>query len=1014
MRFLSWLRSALRPSFQRQTRSLRRRPAVEQLETREVPSGNSFLFDFGKSTSPVAPGYTQVALTPYSAGLGYGWDKLDGMYAGDNGTTDPLTRDFNYGLNKAGSDRTFQTDLANGTYDVTILLGGRSPQDRVDIYAEGQKVGSQLSVGYMETLLQTYRVAVADGRLDVRFVDTGGVSRYWAVSGMQIVPVFPTLALSGTRVTEGDTGTTKAVFSLTLSQPYSQPVTVSYATADGTATTADGDYVAASGTVTFAPGQTSQTITVAVNGDFRPESNEDFFVNLSSAVNATLASSQAEGVVIDDDQNNILIDSNWLAQRGAGPYLLDQAGMTYVLMTDVRTAGTAFVGTAANVTLNLNSHTVTYGDSTPATVVNAGFEQGTGTSVPGWDLSGAPAAALAPNTRLLFGNQVLRVSNFTTAQRIVSDPISIPLAGHTYTASITPANPNSKVFVTISVIDTATGQVLGSGTSDSAARGFSALAHFTATTTNPVRLQIDVASQYGNTQSVDLDQATLTVSGDYGIMASHAWSGDILGYSNFAGQVGTAYKNASGFTVKNGFIVQGQGDGYGSSPLYFRGLAGVAVDGVETHATGLDTQSLEASYATVGVTVRNSTFREDIDNISDRMNNFATLKLNSISGPIVVQGNHLLGSPQIGIMLAGNDPQYPVSILNNEIRQNAVVTNGYAILFSTVQNFTIASNTIIPTNGKGISLDGYKPYLMANGAIRNNYVEVQERVNREYPTDGVEAVALRLRNSVDGMGPQRDISVHDNTFIARTGPALVREAHAVRISYVNNNGAMNDAGISLVNNLIKAIVTTTDTWWRGRALMLDRVDAGIGLHIAGNVLESNDTSLALTNDTTGGVNDVDLFSNTLRKSSEGPARTYTGILAGYYNREIHDVRIFDTRLENGATASIVFAGTGLKDLSVGWLLDLKVQDAAGNPLSGAAVSVLDRVGTQVYSGTTGADGWVHGIPVVTTVYQQTTTDPRQIIVDDRGPFSVQASFGGTTISQDVLIAASLELVLTVS
>ena len=110
----------------------------------------------------------------------------------------------------------------------------------------------------------------------------------------------------------------------------------------------------------------------------------------------------------------------------------------------------------------------------------------------------------------------------------------------------------------------------------------------------------------------------------------------------------------------------------------------------------------------------------------------------------------------------------------------------------------------------------------------------------------------------------------------------------------------------------------------------------------------------------------------------------------------------------------MFAGTGLKDLSVGWLLDVKAQDSAGNPLSGTAVTVLDRNGAQVYSGTTGADGWVRDIPVVTTVYRQTTTDARQITVDNRGPHTVQASYGGITASQDVTLTSSLELALTIS
>src|SRR2546430_5583237 len=54
------------------------------------------------------------------------------------------------------------------------------------------------------------------------------------------------------------------------------------------ATVADADYVPASGTVTFAPGSTSQTVTVLVNGDTKFEPTEDFFVNLDTPINATI------------------------------------------------------------------------------------------------------------------------------------------------------------------------------------------------------------------------------------------------------------------------------------------------------------------------------------------------------------------------------------------------------------------------------------------------------------------------------------------------------------------------------------------------------------------------------------------------------------------------------------------------------------------------------------------------------------------------------------------------------
>ena len=68
---------------------------------------------------------------------------------------------------------------------------------------------------------------------------------------------------------------------MTLAPAAASTVTVQAATADGTATVADGDYVANTQTLTFAPGVTTQTFTVLVNGDAKSEVNEFFTVNLA-------------------------------------------------------------------------------------------------------------------------------------------------------------------------------------------------------------------------------------------------------------------------------------------------------------------------------------------------------------------------------------------------------------------------------------------------------------------------------------------------------------------------------------------------------------------------------------------------------------------------------------------------------------------------------------------------------------------------------------------------------------
>ena len=91
----------------------------------------------------------------------------------------------------------------------------------------------------------------------------------------------PTLSINDVSVAEGNAGTTTLGFTVTLSAVSGQTVTVDYATANGTATTADGDYLAASGTLTFAPGVTTQPVNVTVNGDVKDEPNETFLVNLS-------------------------------------------------------------------------------------------------------------------------------------------------------------------------------------------------------------------------------------------------------------------------------------------------------------------------------------------------------------------------------------------------------------------------------------------------------------------------------------------------------------------------------------------------------------------------------------------------------------------------------------------------------------------------------------------------------------------------------------------------------------
>jgi ELWxxDGT repeat protein len=110
----------------------------------------------------------------------------------------------------------------------------------------------------------------------------------------------PTVSIDDVNLVEGHSGTSNASFTVTLSSPSTQTITVQFLTANGTAS-AGSDYQSTGGTLTFLPGQTSRSVSVIVNGDLLGEAHETFFVNLSYPQNATIADGQGVGSILDDE-----------------------------------------------------------------------------------------------------------------------------------------------------------------------------------------------------------------------------------------------------------------------------------------------------------------------------------------------------------------------------------------------------------------------------------------------------------------------------------------------------------------------------------------------------------------------------------------------------------------------------------------------------------------------------------------------------------------------------------------
>jgi choice-of-anchor B domain-containing protein len=161
----------------------------------------------------------------------------------------------------------------------------------------------------------------------------------------------PSLAIGDVTADEADAHDAEApdhspllTFAVTLSAASAQTVTVSWATANGTAV-AGADYIAASGTLTFPPGATTQPIDVEMLPDLVPEPPETFFVNLSGPVSATLADAQGVATILDNDTTPALAIADASVQEG-------DAGTRSLVFTVTQSQPIAQTTTVGFVTVN--------------------------------------------------------------------------------------------------------------------------------------------------------------------------------------------------------------------------------------------------------------------------------------------------------------------------------------------------------------------------------------------------------------------------------------------------------------------------------------------------------------------------------------------------------------------------------------------------------------------------------------------------------------------------------------
>lgn len=229
--------------------------------------GNQAYFSIGDATPAVEGNSSTKSFTFAVSCEGSLTGSADISYATANGTA------------TAGSDYVTKSDTLTfntcpSTQNVTIAVNGD------DVFEPNE----------------TFTVNLSNPTNNTGIVDSQGVGTIQNDDTAPAVSINTPSAIS-----EGNTGTKTLAFTVTLSKSASTNVTVNYATSNGTAT-AGSDYVSASGTITFLPGDTSETVNVTVNGDLVFEANETFNVTLSAAsANATLGTTVGVGTINNDD-----------------------------------------------------------------------------------------------------------------------------------------------------------------------------------------------------------------------------------------------------------------------------------------------------------------------------------------------------------------------------------------------------------------------------------------------------------------------------------------------------------------------------------------------------------------------------------------------------------------------------------------------------------------------------------------------------------------------------------------
>jgi hypothetical protein len=670
------------------------------------------------------------------------------------------------------------------------------------------------------------------------------------------------------------------------------------------------------------------------------------------------------------------------------------------LANDVSSPGTCFSIQADNVVLDLGGHTVTYGTGPIVTVPNGSFENGT----TGWDFSQAPSASVKAGN---YVNPVqvsdggysaaFQIAPGSAAQIIRSSPFVLP-GGRTYVISGMYYNQvDANIKVTMEIDDASTGVTLSSLTySGTTNRGF-LLAYpnsvaVPSTTTVTYKLTVD-GSASTHSGTVYWDDVRVQVGPAYGVAAIKCWDTALLKRTVWSGTVTSDAPcggTASNLVIKNGSIVQGAGAPFEGHAIVLGQSMGANAE-IANLSIQLNAGPKSAAiFGGSALYIHNNTITSAVK-VIERRDGFEgyVLRMENSGSNTRIVSNTISGGAQGEITFSGTGSGSTVSS-NNLSGQATFYTNDFAIQIygGNMTNGEVANN-IINHMGRGIYVGGG-----ATGwSVHDNDVSVQAlALNQEY--NGCEiggAYGIQLEHGTNNV-------VYNNVVKANADQC---NATAMRFT-----GILSGDVLSVHDNkFTSARIGSTSA--RADGVSIGENSDGSNTTIKNNTFTADSADIY---DYWSAMANFTFISNTFIKGSNA-ASTFAMFVGANASPSLGN-SIVDGIFQNGAStssASFYCIGTGCgqsgwqaaTEYFVKWTIGVKTVDSLGNLVPGSSVTIKDKTGATVFSGTTDSSGFASATITEAHIYN-TTTSPK--IVDNFNPFTVTATgtagSGSTSLSID--------------